>query len=69
MKIFIVEPYYGGSHKQWADTYQKTSRHEVTIYGLPGRHWKWRMEGAAIELANRLNQVKELPDLLKQVPS
>ena len=51
MKILIVEPFFTGSHKQWAESYQQFSQHHVDILSLTGRHWKWRMHGAALTLA------------------
>jgi len=51
MKILIVEPFFSGSHKQWALSYQHSSQHDVDILSLPGHYWKWRMHGAAVSLA------------------
>ncbi|MCS5640060.1 MAG: DUF3524 domain-containing protein, partial [Candidatus Marinimicrobia bacterium] len=50
MKILIVEPFLSGSHKAWAESYAKHSKHEVEIISLPGRFWKWRMHGGAVTL-------------------
>jgi len=60
-RIWLIEPFYSGSHKQWADGYQKYSQNEVEIFSLPGRHWKWRMEGSAIHFAELLNKRSDLP--------
>lgn len=51
-KILLIEPFYVGSHKVWADSLVKHSIHDITLLTLPGKHWKWRMHGAAITLAN-----------------
>ncbi len=51
MKIALIEPFYSGSHQQWADALQKFSKHQIQIFSLPGRHWKWRMHGGAVTLA------------------
>lgn len=64
MKILLLEPFLGGSHQQWAEGYQQHSQHDVSIIGLKGRHWKWRMYGGAVSLARKLDEVKELPDLI-----
>ena len=63
MKIWLVEPYFTGSHKAWAEGFQAHSRHEVHLLTLPGRFWKWRMQGGAISLA-RQAQARPAPDLL-----
>ena len=53
MRIFLVEPYFGGSHAAWAEGYARTSRHEVHLLTLPARFWKWRMQGASYTLAEQ----------------
>jgi glycosyltransferase involved in cell wall biosynthesis len=60
--VWLLEAYFSGSHRSWAEGYQKHSNHDVEIFSLPGRHWKWRMEGAAIHFAELLNNSAELPD-------
>ena len=64
MKIQIVEPYFTGSHRVWAEGYLRHSQHEVEILSLEGRYWKWRMHGGAVSLARTFLSSKEDPDLL-----
>ena len=64
MKIWLAEPYLTGSHQAWAEGFQAHSRHSVRLLGLPGRFWKWRMQGGAITLARRAASLDEPPDLL-----
>ena len=64
MNILLVEPYYTGSHKQWADGYQKFSRHNIKILSMKGQFWKWRMHGGAVTLASKFNHMKWQPDLI-----
>ncbi|MFT5169279.1 MAG: hypothetical protein ACI8P3_004528, partial [Saprospiraceae bacterium] len=64
MKILIVEPFFSGSHKKWACGYQQYSQHNVEILSLPGRHWKWRMYGGAVSLANTFKKNNYQPDLI-----
>jgi len=52
MNILIVEPFFSGSHKQWARDIQKFSRHNVSMLTMPGRNWKWRMLGGSVTLAD-----------------
>ncbi len=63
MNIVLIEPYYTGSHKLWADQLIQHSEHTYKLITLPGRYWKWRMQGSAIELATRINQLESVPDL------
>ncbi|MBS3763668.1 MAG: DUF3524 domain-containing protein [Planctomycetes bacterium] len=46
--ILFIEPYYDGSHRAFADGWQKQSRHTIRLLTLPARKWKWRMRGAAV---------------------
>lgn len=64
MKILLLEPFMGGSHRQWAEAYQHHSRHAISILGLQGRHWKWRMYGGAVTLAKQFMDSSLSPDLL-----
>ena len=64
MKILIIEPFFTGSHKAWAEGYQQHSSHEIEILSLPGRFWKWRMHGGAMTLAKRYHKLKFRPDLI-----
>ena len=64
MNILLVEPYYTGSHKSWAQGYQLFSSHNVQIISLPGQFWKWRMHGGAITLAKQFMDMDFSPDLI-----
>ena len=54
MRIALLESYYGGSHKFWADGYQQFARHDIDLITMPAQFWKWRMQGAAITFARLL---------------
>lgn len=64
MKILLVSPYHGGSHRCWAEGYQAHSRHQVELLTLPDRYWKWRMHGGAVTLARRLLESRLEPDCI-----
>ncbi len=61
-KILIIEPFFGGSHKQWAEGWQKHSQHQIKLLTLSAHHWKWRMHGAAVTLADRFLKMDFDPD-------
>lgn len=63
-KILFIEPFYASSHKAMEDQLRKYSSHEITLLTLPGRHWKWRMHGAAITLAEAFLDMDYVPDLI-----
>lgn len=64
MKILLLEPFLSGSHQQWAEGYAQYSSHEIKILSLPGRHWKWRMYGGAVSLAEQFLASDFQPDLI-----
>ena len=64
MKILILEPYFTGSHKNWAEGYQKHSKHEIKILSMKGQFWKWRMHGGAVTLAREFKYQNLKPDLI-----
>lgn len=66
MKILLLEPFFTGSHKKWAEDFKRFSKHEIEIVSLSGHHWKWRMHGGAVTLATKLNReaTSKKPDLI-----
>ncbi|MEM7118682.1 MAG: DUF3524 domain-containing protein [Chloroflexota bacterium] len=64
MKIGLLSPYHGGSHKAWADGLMRNSAHDFTLFALPDRFWKWRMLGGAVTLAKQFLASEERFDLL-----
>lgn len=61
MRVLLVEPYYGGSHRAWADGYAAASQHDVTLVTHEAQFWKWRMHGAHLTLAAQVVEMD--PDL------
>lgn len=53
MRIALVEPYYGGSHRAWADGLAANSTNDITLLTHEARFWKWRMHGAHLTLAEQ----------------
>jgi glycosyltransferase involved in cell wall biosynthesis len=62
LSVWGVEPYFGGSHKAFLQGLARHSRHDFTLFTLPGRHWKWRMHGGALSLARRVNASAQAGD-------
>ncbi len=50
-RYLFLEPFYGGSHREFADGWTARSRHAIDLKTLPARFWKWRMRGAALHFA------------------
>ncbi len=56
-RILILEPYYGGSHKQFLTGVQNCVEAEFVLFSLPARKWKIRMQFSAIYF---VQQIKSL---------
>ncbi len=54
MKILVLEPYYGGSHKTFLDGLQFHLPFDFMLLTLPARKWKWRMRLAAPFYADKI---------------
>ena len=59
--VWALEPYYGGSHRQFLDGLARHSSLDFTLLTLPGRHWKWRMHGGALSLAAQARDLLAQP--------
>lgn len=57
-RVLFVEPFYGGSHKAFADGLKEHSHHAVELLTLPPGEWRRRMRRGAQELAAK---ARELP--------
>lgn len=59
MKILFLEPFFGGSHKEFALGFIDACPHDVTLKTMPDRFWKWRMRGAGLYFARHLSEVSQ----------
>jgi glycosyltransferase involved in cell wall biosynthesis len=59
LKILVLEPYFGGSHKSFLKGLSTHLPFEFTYMTLPARKWKWRMRLSAPYYADKLKQSKE----------
>ncbi|MEM1220563.1 MAG: DUF3524 domain-containing protein, partial [Bacteroidota bacterium] len=64
MRIWLIEPFFTGSHATWAKGLQAHSSADIDILSLNGRHWKWRMFVGAISLGEQARAKDEIPDLI-----
>ena len=66
-RVVLVEPYYGGSHRAWADGLVAHSGHEIHLVTHDAAYWRWRLRGSALTLAEAVVEVVAEhgpPDLL-----
>ena len=59
MKILFLEPFFGGSHKDFALGFAAHSSHDVDLVTLPDSFWKWRMQGASLYFINHIKNLGE----------
>ena len=59
MKILFLEPFFGGSHKDFALGFAAHSSHDVDLVTLPDCFWKWRMQGASLYFINQIKNLTE----------
>ena len=64
MKILFLEPFYGGSHRDFADGLAEHSGHSITLVTLPARFWKWRMRGSGLWFAHSVEHPESFDLLL-----
>ena len=59
MKILFLEPFFGGSHKDFALGFAAHSSHDVDLVTLPDCYWKWRMQGASLYFINHMKNLAQ----------
>lgn len=59
MSVWALEPYFGGSHRHFLEGLARHSHHDLTLFTLPGRNWKWRMHGGALAIADQVRAHEE----------
>jgi len=64
LKFLFLEPFYGGSHKDFADGLAAHSRHQIELETLPARFWKWRMRGAALQFVKQVKHLRDFDGLI-----
>ncbi|PID40005.1 MAG: glycosyl transferase family 1 [Proteobacteria bacterium] len=57
MRFLFLEPFFGGSHRDFAEGLVEHSRHDIDLLTLPARFWKWRMRGAALHFINAIDNL------------
>lgn len=59
MKILFLEPFFGGSHQDFATGFAAHSRHDITLLTLAPLYWRWRMRAASLHFLQQIKQVKD----------
>lgn len=64
MKFLFLEPFFGGSHQDFAEGLIEHSAHDIDLISLPARFWKWRMRGAALHFIRRITNLNQYDGLI-----
>lgn len=67
MNILALEPWFSGTHQRFLEGLAEHSRHQVRAVTMPGRFWRWRLEGGGVTLAEKARAVVDegfTPDVL-----
>ena len=64
MRFLFIEPFFGGSHKDFAEGLISHSRHSIDLVSLPARFWKWRMRGAALHFFKKIEHLDTYDGLI-----
>jgi glycosyltransferase involved in cell wall biosynthesis len=64
LKFLFLEPFFGGSHREFAKGLIAHSRHSIDLLTLPARFWKWRMRGAALYFINKVSSLESYNGLV-----
>ena len=63
-KFLFLEPFFGGSHREFARGLAENSRHRIELMTLPARFWKWRMRGAALYFIKKISSLESYDGLI-----
>lgn len=64
MNVLLVEPFLGGSHQAFIDGFTRHSSHNIHTVTMRGSHWKWRMSGGSVTLAEKTQLIQEDIDVV-----
>jgi len=64
LKFLFLEPFFGGSHRNFAEGLIAASGHDFDLFTLPARFWKWRMRGASLHFLKKIPPLKNYDGLL-----
>ena len=63
-RILFLEPFFGGSHRDFAEGLIEHSNHRIDLHTLPARFWKWRLRGAALHFSQLIKNPEQYDGLI-----
>jgi hypothetical protein len=64
LKFLFLEPFFGGSHREFANGLIAHTHHSIDLLTLPARFWKWRMRGAALYFIKKIRSLDRYDGLI-----
>ncbi len=64
MRFLFLEPFYGGSHREFALGLTTHSKHPIDLATLPARYWKWRMRGASLYFIKKIEAFTDFDGII-----
>jgi glycosyltransferase involved in cell wall biosynthesis len=64
LKFIFLEPFFGGSHCSFAEGLISHSQHDIDLFTMPARFWKWRMRGAALYFVKKIPFLEQYDGLI-----
>jgi glycosyltransferase involved in cell wall biosynthesis len=64
LKFLFLEPFFGGSHREFAQGLISASQYDIDLLTLPARFWKWRMRGAALYFVKKASDLRRYNGLI-----
>ncbi len=64
LKILFIEPFFGGSHKHFAEGLKKNSSHKIDLVTMPGCNWNWRVRGAALYFSKCIDNIEKYDGII-----
>ena len=62
--VYALEPFYGGSHKQFLDGLQTHLDRDIHVLAMSPHHWKWRMHSSARYYADLFEERQASPGIV-----
>jgi len=56
-RFLFLEPFFGGSHRNFAEGLIAHSAHDFDLLTMPAIFWKWRLRGAALYFADKIDDI------------
>ncbi len=64
MRFLFLEPFFGGSHREFALGLKSNSKHRIDLVTLPARYWKWRMRGASLYFIKKIETFTDFDGII-----